>query len=94
QEENTEHERTLNELQKNLDELERLRSIVDFVVLNLQSLVPQMEELKRRVAEEHESLENLSAEFEEKQQQEKMFRDQLNAVRSEMTKFDIAELET
>jgi len=93
-EENAERERTLDELQKNLDELERLRGIVDFVVLNLQSLVPQMEELKRRVAEENESLNNLSAEFEEKQQQEKMFRDQLSAVRSEMIKFDITELET
>ena len=93
-EENSERERTLGELQKNLDELERLRSVVDPAVLNLQSLVPQMEELKRRVAEEHESLNNLSAEFEEKQQQEKMFRDQLSAVRSEMTKFDITELET
>jgi len=93
-EENAERERTLGELQKNLDELERLRGIVDFVVLNLQSLVPQIEELKRRVAEEDESLSNLSAEFEEKQQQEKMFRDQLSAVRSEMAKFDITELET
>ena len=93
-EENSEREMTLGELQKNLDELERLRSVVDPSVLNLQSLVPQTEELKRRVAEEHKSLNNLSAEFEEKQQQEKMFRDQLSAVRSEMTKFDITELET
>jgi len=93
-EENAEREKTLGELQKNLDELERLRSVVDPVVLNLQSLIPQTEELKRRVAEENESLSNLSTEFEEKQQQEKMFRDQLSAVRSEMIKFDITELET
>jgi len=93
-EENADGERTLGELRKNLDELERLRSVVDFVVLNLQSLAPQMEELKRRVAEGHESFKNLSAEFEERQQQEKMFRDQLSAVRSEMTKFDMSELET
>jgi len=93
-EENAEGERTLGELRKNLDELERLRSVVDFVVLNLQSLAPQMGELNRRVAEEHESFKNLSAEFEEKQRQEKMFRDQLSTVRSEMTKFDITELET
>jgi len=93
-EENAEREKTLGELQKNLDELERLRSVVDPVVLNLQSLIPQTEELKRRVAEENESLSNLSTEFEEKQQQEKTFRDQLSAVRSEMIKFDITELET
>jgi len=93
-EENVEREKTLGELQKNLDELERLRSVLDPTLLNLQSLAPRMEELKRRVAEEHESVNNLSAEFEEKQQQEKMFRDQLSTVRSEMIKFDIAELET
>jgi len=93
-EENAERERTLGELQKNLDELERLRSVLDPIVLNLQSLAPRMEEMKGRVAEEHESLNNLSVEFEEKQQQEKMFRDQLSTVRSEMIKFDIAELET
>jgi len=92
-EENAERERTLGELQKNIDELERLRSIVDSVVLNVQSLAPQTEELKRRVAEEHQSLNNLLEEFEEKQRQEEMFRDQLSAVRSEMTKFDITELE-
>jgi exonuclease SbcC len=93
-EENADGERTLGELRKNLDELERLRSVVDFVVLDLQSLAPQMEELKRRVAEGHESFKNLSAEFEERQQQEKMFRDQLSVVRSEMAKFDMSELET
>jgi exonuclease SbcC len=93
-EENADGERTLGELRKNLDELERLRSVVDFVVLDLQSLVPQMEELKRRVAEGHESFKNLSAEFEERQQQEKRFRDQLSVVRSEMAKFDMFELET
>jgi len=93
-EENAERETTLGELQKNLDELGRLRGVVDFVVLNLQSLTPQMVELTRRVAEEHESLKNLSEEFEERQRQEKMFRDQLSAVRSKMTKFDITELES
>jgi len=93
-EENAERETTLGELQKNLDELGRLRGVVDFVVLNLQSLAPQMVELTRRVAEEHESLKNLSEEFEERQRQEKMFRDQLSAVRSKMTKFDITELES
>jgi len=92
-EENVEREVTLGELGKNFDGLERLRGVVDFVVLNLQSLVPQMVELKRRVAEEHESLKNLSVEFEEKQRREKMFRDQLSAVRLEMTKFDVTELE-
>jgi exonuclease SbcC len=93
-EENAARETELGELQKKFDELEKLRGIIDSVVLNLQSLVPQVEEQRRRVSDEHESLKDLSAEFGEKQQLEKTFRDQLSAVRSEMSNFDITELET
>jgi len=93
-EENAARETTLGELQKRFDELEKLRGTIDSVVLNLQSLVPQMEELRRRVSDEHESLQNLSAELREKQQREKTFRGQLSVMRSEMSKFDITELET
>ncbi|UCH69939.1 MAG: SMC family ATPase [Candidatus Bathyarchaeota archaeon] len=93
-EENAARETELGELQKKFDELEKLRGIIDSVVLNLQSLVPQVEEQRRRDSDEHESLKNLSAEFGEKQQLEKTFRDQLSAVRSEMSNFDITELET
>ncbi len=86
--------RKLAELQKNFEELERLRSIVNLAVLNLQSLAPQIESFKNRIVEEQESLNGLSTELEEKQLQEKAFRDQLNVARSEIVKFDISELET
>jgi exonuclease SbcC len=93
-EEDVERDRSLAELQKNFDELERLRNIVNLAALNLQSLAPQIEDLKNRIAEEQESLNSLSTEFEEKQRQEEVFRDQLNVVRSEIVKFDVSELET
>jgi len=92
--ENVERERKLVELQKNLDELEGLQSIVDLAVSNLQSLIPQIEGTKKQVSEEQESLEKLSAEFENAQQQEKKLRSQLSATRAEITKFDVAELES
>ena len=92
-EEDVERERRLAKLQKNLDELERLRNIVNLAALNLQSLAPQIEGLKNRIAEEQESLNSFSTEFEEKQRQEKVFRDQLNVVHSEIIKFDVSELE-
>lgn len=92
-EEDIERNRRLAELQKNLEELERLRNIVNVAVSNLQSLVPQIEDLKNRIAEEQDSLNSLSIELEEKRLQEKAFRDQLNVVRSEILKFDISELE-
>lgn len=93
-EEDVEHERKLAALQKNLDELERLRGIVNLAVLNLQSLAPQIEDLKNRIVEEQESLTRLSTELKEKQRQEKVFRDQLNVVHLEISKFDVSELET
>ncbi|KPV64339.1 MAG: DNA double-strand break repair Rad50 ATPase [Candidatus Bathyarchaeota archaeon BA2] len=93
-EENAEHEKRLLELQKNLDELEGLHSVVDLVVSNLQALVPRIEEIKGRVAEEREFLNKLSAEFEDAQQQEKRLRGQLSATRAEITKFDVTDLES
>ncbi len=92
--ENVERERKLVELQKNLDELEGLQSIVDLAVSNLQSLVPQIEGIKKQVSEEQESLEKLSVEFDNAQQQEKKLRSQLSATRAEITKFDVTELES
>jgi len=92
--ENTERERRLAELQRDLDELERLHSIVNLAVSILQPLIPQIESLRSRIAEERESWNKLSAEFEERQRQEKAFRDQLSMVRAEITKFDITELES
>ena len=82
------------ELQKNLDELEGLHSVVDLVVSNLQALVPRIEEIKGRAAEEREFLNRLSTEFEDAQQQEKSLRGQLSATRTEITKFDVTDLES
>jgi exonuclease SbcC len=93
-EENAEHEKRVSELQKNLDELEGLHSIVDLVVSNLQALVPRIEEIKGRAAEEQEFLNRLSVEFEDAQQQEKSLRGQLSATRAEITKFDVTDLES
>ena len=92
--ENAERENRLVELQKNFDELEGLRSVVNFVVSNLQLLTPRIEETKERIQEEHESLNKLSTDFEDKQQKEKSLRSQLDAARAEITKFDIDELES
>lgn len=92
--ENAERENRLVELQKNFDELEGLRSVVNFVVSNLQLLTTRIEETKERIQEEHGSLNKLSTDFEDKQQKEKSLRSQLDAARVEITKFDIDELES
>jgi len=94
QEENAEREKKLSELQKNFDELENLHSTVNLVVSNLQPIIPRIEEIKGRIAEEQQFLGNLSAEFEKAQEQEKSLRSQLAVTRAEITKFDVTELES
>jgi len=59
----------------------------------LQTLTPKISDLQGRIAEEQQSLDKLSVEFEEKQQQEKEFREQLDVVRTEVAKFDLTQLE-
>jgi len=50
--------------------------------------------LRSRVSDERQELEKLSKEFEEKQLLEKTLREQLGAVRREIAKFNLAQLET
>jgi len=92
--EDVEREKRLEELQKDLDELERLQNTASQVVLSLQTLAPRIEDVRSQVEEAHLSLERLSTEFEEKQKQEKMLREQLGTIRTEIAKFDLTQLES
>jgi exonuclease SbcC len=89
-----EGEQKLAELQKNFNELEQLRNLVSNVALSLQTLSPKTEDLKTRAADERQELEKLSKEFEEKQGLEKTLREQLNAIKKDIAKFDLSQLET
>jgi exonuclease SbcC len=89
----TEGKHKLEELLSNLDELEQLRNLVNNAMLGLQTLAPKIDELKTRVSDEHQELGRLSKDFEEKQLMEKQLREQLSAVRKEITMFDLSQLE-
>jgi exonuclease SbcC len=90
---NSESETKLDELKKNLAELDDLRSLVSNVGLSLQTITPKIEDLRGRVSDELQELENLSKEYEEKQLLEKQLREQLITIRREVSKFDLAQLE-
>lgn len=90
--ENSEREKHITELRANLDKLEKLRNVVDPVVLALQTLEPKIADLQKRIAEEQQSLDKLSTEFKEKQKQERELQDQLEVVQTEIAKFDLAQL--
>jgi exonuclease SbcC len=83
----------LEELQKNLGELEQLRNLVSNASLGLQTFAPKIDELKTRSSDEHQELDRLSKEFEEKQLLEKQLREQLSSVRKEIAMFDLSQLE-
>jgi len=92
--ENVEREKRLAELQKDLDEAEGLQNTLSQVVLSLQTLAPRVEDIRSQIQEARRSLEKISAEFEEKQKQEKGLREQLSAIRTEIAKFDLTQLES
>jgi len=94
QEENAESGKKLSELQKNFDELESLQRTVNLVISDLQLLIPRIEEISRRIREEHQFLETFSADFENAEKREKKLRSQLTATRKEISKFDVTELES
>jgi len=92
--ESAEREKKLDELQKNAQELEKLRNIVNKAFLDFQSYNPRIQDVKMRVFEEKEAIEKLEKEFKEQQSQEKALRVQLDEIRREIGRFDMTELET
>ncbi len=94
EEEKMERERRLAELQKNAQELERLKNIANNAFLELQSHMPRVQDAKTRVIEEKEVKNKLEKEFEKQQEQERAFRAKLEEIRNETARFDMSELET
>ncbi len=91
--ENVEREKRLAELQRSAEVLQRIRSKISNSVSALQLLIPRMGDVRRRIAEEQEVLNRAYAEFEQKQGQLAEFRGSLEAVRGEIGKFDVLQLE-
>ena len=94
QEEKSEREKKLVELQKSLDKLKSLHSKVNLIYSSLQQLIPRIKDVKFQVEERQEILSKLSAEIEEAQEQEKMLQKQLSETKKEILNFDVAELES
>jgi len=91
--ESVEKDKRLTELQRNAEVLQRIRNKISYLASSLQSLVPRMEDLKKRIVEEQETLYRASNEFEQKQRQLAEFRPSLEAVRGEIGRFDVSQLE-
>jgi exonuclease SbcC len=93
QQENFEREKNINQLKIEIDNLQKTRTVASEAYANLQTCVTRAEELKNRLIEEENNLNNLSTEFEEKKKLEADLRLQLDQVHFEIGRFDLSELE-
>jgi len=94
QDENSGRQKTVSQLQSDIEELQEIKNEANAAFSNLQMLGPRAEELKTRLNDESQLLAELLKEFEEKQKFEKELRLQLETVRVEVSRFDVSELET
>jgi exonuclease SbcC len=93
QTENTERQKTISQLQHDIEELQQIKNRANEAFSNLQTLILRLEDLKAQINQESQALADLTKEFEEKQKLEKELRAQLENLRTEISKFDISELE-
>jgi exonuclease SbcC len=93
QEENTERQKTIKQLQSEIEELQRIKTVATEAFSNLQTLTARTEDLKTRISEEEKTLNDLVTEFMEKQKLEAELRVQLETIQIEIGRFDMADLE-
>jgi exonuclease SbcC len=93
QEENSERQKTIDQLQEDIKELQQTKNKATSAFSNLQMIMPRIGDLKTRIDEESQSLSELSHEFEKKQKLEREMREQLEALKVEIGKFDVSQFE-
>jgi len=93
QTENTERQKTISQLQHDIEELQQIKNRANEAFSNLQTLILRLEDLKAQINQESQALADLTKEFEEKQKLEKELRTQLENLRAEIERFDVSELE-
>jgi exonuclease SbcC len=80
-------------LQMEIEMLQRTKSVANEAFSNLQTLTSRAEDLKTRITEEEKNLTVLQKELGEKQSLDGDLRRQLEALRFEIGRFDMADLE-
>jgi DNA repair protein SbcC/Rad50 len=93
QTENVERQKTIKLLQREVEELQSTKSMASEAFSNLQMLTSRAEDLKIRVCEEEKSLGDMAIELGEKKNFSVELRRQLEALRFEISRFDMADLE-
>ncbi|MGC8895990.1 MAG: AAA family ATPase [Candidatus Bathyarchaeia archaeon] len=93
QTENNERQKTISQLQHDIEELQQIKNKANEAFSNLQTLILRFEDLNAQINQESQALADFAKEFEEKQKLEKELRTQLENLRAEISRFDVSELE-
>jgi exonuclease SbcC len=94
QDDNVERQKTIEQLQNEIAQMQQTRNMASEAFSNLQALTSRTEDLQTRINDEEKSLADLSKELEEKQNASVELRKQVASVRFDISRFDMAELET
>jgi len=93
QQENTERQNTIKQLQIEIEKMQRTKAVANEAFSNLQTLTTKAEDLKTRLSEEEKNFGDLTAEVEAKRQLEMELGGQLEALRFEIGRFEMSDLE-
>ncbi len=93
QAENADRQKIIRQLQLETEALQRTKNVANEALLNLQNLTSRVEDIKTRIEEEEKSLEELQKELSEKQSLDGDLQRQLDTLRFEISRFDLADLE-
>jgi len=94
QQKNADRQNRITQLESEIDKMQRTKIVVSEAISNLQNLATKGEELKERLCEEDRNLSDLTSEVKAKQRFEKELTGQLEALMFEISRFDIADLES
>jgi exonuclease SbcC len=94
QQENVERQNTIKQLQSEIEEMQRTKALANEAFSNLRTLTTRAEDLRTRLSEEEKNLGDLTAEVEAKRQLEAELGGQLEALRFEIGRFELSDLET
>lgn len=90
--ENMERERVINRLRLEVADLQKTKTVASEAYSNLQTCLAREADLRARVVEEEENLQNLASELTAQQLLEAQMRVQFESLHFEILKFDISEL--
>jgi len=91
--ENIQREKTINQLRLQLTDLQKIKTVGIDTHSTLQQCITRSADLKARIVEEEQSLENLFTEYEEKQKLDNDLDLELQKLQFEISKFNLSDVE-